>query len=113
MNIYPRLVLVCGAIALIVAIWTAPKVKIYDVHVTRIPSSALTTQTRHNEPPALPPAGYEIREISPSELAKPEPKEIFPLSAPLTDLTAVVARSIAVIGSTLLVFFALKSVKSK
>ncbi len=140
MNIYQRLVLVCGAIALVVAIWTAPKVKIEDVYVTHFLPS-ITDQARGNEPPAPPPSGYEvkkvppsgyeikkispseveqpkppdheIREILPSELAKPMPKEYKPLNAPLTDLRAVLARVIGVVGSTLFVFSALKGVKSK
>jgi len=128
MNIYQRIVLVCGAIALIVAIWTAPKVRIEGLYVAHYLAS-----------PPPPPPGYEfkkspsgyyelkeitpsnleqskppeLKEISPSDLAINVPQEYRPLNAPLMDLRTVLARSIAVIGSTLLACFALKDLKPR
>ena len=78
MNIYQRIILILGAIALVVAIWTTPQV-IY---------------TREY--------GYISFD-----------KEIHGLLYPQRHFNTVVARSIGVMGATILVFFTLKGIENK
>lgn len=78
MNIYQRIILILGAIALVVAIWTTPQV-IY---------------TRE----------YGYINFN---------KEIHGLLYPQRHFNTIVARSIGVIGTTILVFFALKGIGNR
>ena len=86
MNLYQRIVLILGAVALIIVIWTAPKM--------------LYTQGQY----------YDMNKyLERLERYDRLEKDL----APIIDYKTVSVRAVGVVGTTLLVFFALKGMGKK
>ena len=84
MNIFQRIILILGAVILVVAIWTTPYYT--TIKGMKVPSSSK--------------GGYVTGSMSGSIHAT-------------IDIDRVKARSIAIVGATVLLFFAFKDIKKK
>ncbi len=102
MNKYQRLVLIIGAVALVISLWTVPKWVEYNGSVLQYSRALALNDYRWQE------WEKKLKEGKVLELRAPEP-----VGAPFRDYNEVAIRTISVIGATLLIFFALKGLQKK